>query len=54
MTGFSFIRITDHHLLESEEQVREGFCPGRALRMVMKHISENVAGKADFMEHPTR
>jgi 3',5'-cyclic-AMP phosphodiesterase len=49
MTDFSFIQITDHHLLESEEQLREGFSPGHALRMVMKHISETVADKADFI-----
>ena len=47
--GFSFIQITDHHLLESEEAHREGFVPGYALRMVMKHIAENVADKADFI-----
>ncbi|HSB00857.1 MAG TPA: metallophosphoesterase [Anaerolineales bacterium] len=49
MTDFSFIQITDHHLLESEEAHREGFVPGHALRMVMKHIAENVADKADFV-----
>ncbi|MDQ3006899.1 MAG: metallophosphoesterase [Chloroflexota bacterium] len=49
MTDFSFIQITDHHLLESEEQLREGFSPGHALRMVMRHISETVANKADFI-----
>ena len=46
---FSFIQITDHHLLESEEQIREGFVPGHALRMVMRHIAQNVADKADFI-----
>lgn len=49
MPDFSFVQITDHHLLESEEQIREGFVPGHALRMVMKHIAENVAAKADFL-----
>jgi 3',5'-cyclic-AMP phosphodiesterase len=46
---FSFIQITDHHLLESADAHREGFVPGHALRMVMKHIAENVADKADFI-----
>src|SRR5512147_2913389 len=46
---FSFLQITDHHLLESPEQIREGFVPGYALRMVMRHIAENTAGKADFI-----
>ena len=49
MTDFSFIQITDHHLLESEEALRDGFCPGHAFRMVMRHISENVANKVDFI-----
>jgi 3',5'-cyclic AMP phosphodiesterase CpdA len=46
---FSFIQITDHHLLESEDAHREGFVPGHALRMVMRHIAENAADKADFI-----
>jgi 3',5'-cyclic-AMP phosphodiesterase len=46
---FSFIQITDHHLLESEDALREGFCPGHALRMVLRHIAANVADKADFI-----
>src|SRR5512134_2833564 len=49
MPDFSFIQITDHHLLESEEAHREGFVPGHALRMVMRHIAENVADKSDFI-----
>lgn len=49
MDGFSFIHITDHHLMESEDTLREGFSPGHALRMVMRHISDNVADKADFI-----
>jgi 3',5'-cyclic-AMP phosphodiesterase len=49
MPDFSFIQITDHHLMESEDQIREGFMPGYALRMVMRHIAENVAEKADFI-----
>src|SRR5215212_10589753 len=47
--NFSFIQITDHHLLESTDAHREGFVPGHALRMVMKHIAENVADRADFI-----
>ena len=46
---FSFVQITDHHLLEQEDQIREGISPGHALRMVMRHIAENVADKADFL-----
>src|SRR5690349_15861163 len=49
MTNFSFIQITDHHLLESEDALLEGFCPGYAFRMVMRHIAQNSADKADFI-----
>jgi len=49
MTDFSFVQITDHHLLESEETLREGFCPGHAMRMVMRHIAQNVADHVDFI-----
>jgi 3',5'-cyclic AMP phosphodiesterase CpdA len=49
MAEFSFVQITDHHLLESEDQLREGFCPGHALRMVMRHIAGHVADQADFI-----
>jgi Icc protein len=48
-TDFSFIQITDHHLLETEDQLREGFSPGYALRMVMRHIAGNIAAQADFI-----
>lgn len=49
MGAFSFIHISDHHLLASETQLRNGFSPGYALRMVMKHISEHVADHVDFI-----
>ena len=49
MADFSFIHITDHHLLESAEELREGFSPGHALRMVMRHIAEHAADKANFI-----
>jgi hypothetical protein len=49
MPNFSFIQITDHHLLESPDALRDGFVPGHALRRVMRHIAENVADKADFL-----
>ena len=47
--NFSFIQITDHHLLESEDAHREGFVPGHALRMVLRHIARDTADKADFL-----
>ena len=35
--------------MESEDTLRDGFSPGHALRLVMRHISDNVADKADFI-----
>jgi len=49
MEKFSFVQITDHHLLESEEQLRHGFSTGYALRMVMRHIGEHFVDKIDFI-----
>ncbi|MBK9924386.1 MAG: metallophosphoesterase [Anaerolineales bacterium] len=49
MTGFSFVQITDHHLLHSEEALRGALCPGYTFRTVMRHISEHVADKIDFI-----
>jgi len=49
MEDFSFVQITDHHLLESEEALRGGLCSGYTFRRVMRHISEHVADKADFI-----
>ncbi|MEO8358005.1 MAG: metallophosphoesterase [Chloroflexota bacterium] len=49
MSNFSFVQITDHHLPESESELRQGFSPAYALRRVMKHIAEHVAQKADFI-----
>ena len=49
MKNFSLIQITDHHLLKSEEQLRQGFSPGYAFRMVMRHIAKHVAEKVDFI-----
>src|SRR5690349_7171301 len=49
MPDFSFVQITDHHLLEAPDAHREGFVPGHALRMVMRHIAGNVSDKADFI-----
>lgn len=49
MTDFSFVQITDHHLLDAEAAIRDGFCPGYSLRRVLRHISETVADKVDFI-----
>ena len=47
--AFSFVQITDHHLCETEEQLRLGFSPAYALRTVLRHIAEQVADRADFI-----
>jgi 3',5'-cyclic-AMP phosphodiesterase len=47
--AFSFIHITDHHLCESETQLRLGFSPAYAFRAVLRHIAEHVADQADFI-----
>ncbi len=47
--AFSFIHITDHHLCDSEAQLRLGFSPAYAFRTVLRHIAEHVADRADFI-----
>jgi 3',5'-cyclic-AMP phosphodiesterase len=49
MPDFSFIQITDHHLMESEGQSRDGFTPDRALRSVFRRIAAEAAERADFI-----
>ena len=38
MADFSFIQITDHHLLESADAHREGFVPGFTRRYGIKML----------------
>jgi hypothetical protein len=45
---FSFVQITDHHLTESESELLQGFSPGHAFRMVLRHIAQNVGEQADY------
>jgi 3',5'-cyclic AMP phosphodiesterase CpdA len=47
--NFSFIQITDHHLVESETALISGFLPAYAFRAVMRHIAQNVGNHADFL-----
>jgi 3',5'-cyclic-AMP phosphodiesterase len=46
---FSFIQISDHHILESETALLHGFSPGYALRTVLNHIAAHQAGQFDFL-----
>jgi len=47
--SFSFVQITDHHLLQTEDGLIRGFSPAYALRAVLRHIASTVAGQADFI-----
>ncbi|HTK11938.1 MAG TPA: metallophosphoesterase [Ktedonobacteraceae bacterium] len=39
--AFTFIQITDHHLVESEDILLRGYNPAYALRRVLRHIAEH-------------
>ena len=47
--SFSFVHITDHHLLETEPGLIRGFAPAPALRAVLRHIAGAVGDTADFI-----
>ncbi|MDO8969378.1 MAG: metallophosphoesterase [Saprospiraceae bacterium] len=47
--NFSFVQITDHHILESETELFRGLSTAYTLRVVLSHISANLAGKIDFI-----
>ena len=46
---FSFVQITDHHLLENETGLIRGVSPAYALRAVTRHIASTVGDKIDFI-----
>ncbi len=46
---FSFLQITDHHMLESETLLAHGYSPAYAFRAVMRHIAEHRDHHADFI-----
>jgi Icc protein len=47
--AFSFVHLSDHHLLEAEGTLRLGFSPAFALRTVLRHVAEHVADRVDFL-----
>jgi Icc protein len=47
--GFTFIQISDPHILEIETGRLHGFSPGTALRQVLQHIAAHQAGQFDFL-----
>ena len=46
--AFSFIQITDHHIMASEAMLSRGYSPSHALRCVLRHIANHHAD-ADFI-----
>jgi len=56
---FSFVQITDHHLLDSHEKLIRGYSPSHAFRSVLRHIGDNhgnvdfVVSTGDLVEHGT-
>ena len=49
MSQFSFIQITDHHLPERETDLVKAFSPAHSFRLVLRHIAQNTAARADFI-----
>ncbi|MCL5429488.1 MAG: metallophosphoesterase [Chloroflexi bacterium] len=47
--SFSFVHISDHHLLHSADELLLGFSPGHAFRKVLRFISEHLAREIDFI-----
>jgi Icc protein len=48
MEPFTFIQVTDHHLMESEAMLSRGYSPSHAFRRTIRHIATNHAD-ADFI-----
>ena len=57
--SFSFVQITDHHLLEADAMLTRGYSPAHAFRTVLRHIAEHqphvdfVVTTGDLVEHGT-
>ena len=47
--SFSFVQITDHHLLAAEDGLIRGFSPAYAFRAVARHIAAAVGDQIDFI-----
>lgn len=45
---FSFIQITDHHIMATEAMLSRGYSPSHALRCVLRHIASHHAD-VDFI-----
>jgi Icc protein len=46
---FSFAHISDHHLLNGEDELKLAFSPGYAFRKVLQTIGSQLAGGIDFV-----
>jgi 3',5'-cyclic AMP phosphodiesterase CpdA len=47
--SFSFAHISDHHLLQREDELNLGFAPGYALRRVVDFIGAQLDREIDFV-----
>jgi len=46
--AFSFVQITDHHIMATEAMLSRGFSPSHALRATIRHIAAHHGG-VDFI-----
>jgi len=46
--AFSFVQITDHHIMATEAMLSRGFSPAHALRATLRHIATHH-GDVDFI-----
>ena len=46
---FSFVHITDHHLLRTDRSLLRGFSTGWAFRRTLRHLAEQVGSQIDFI-----
>lgn len=46
---FSFVHITDHHILPSETDLARGFNTAYSFRKTLRHIADTLGGRFDFI-----
>ena len=49
MGRFSFIQISDHHIMATADSLWRGFCTAYSFVKVMEHIAEHHAAEIDFI-----
>ena len=45
----TFVHITDHHILASEDDLARGFNTAYSFRKTLRHIADTVGGRFDFI-----